>query len=338
MSRSRCCSGSARRAAFRRRLADCSIFLFGVLLTTAPWLAVNWARHGQPFASTNYLQVAAHFYLPGGEVNSITSLRQAGQLFRSPWEVLTYQPLRLLRRFAKDTLYSHPRSLILFVLQVPAAIVAGVGLISLVRRRSRRLLAWFLTSALGYLLLGLANFQVRFYLFLFPVLFLLVAAGLFQLAVAATRLTRSRSETKLGWALVAVLVVVYGVRSAEESRRVFREEPRHLLRIADVLRGRSWPGDAMIVRKPHLAFLAGLDLTPFPLATSAEEFLAEAKDENVRYIAYSDREAEMWPGLKALGEPTSLPADFRLVVRDEPTRYPGLRDRIRRRARRPVDP
>jgi 4-amino-4-deoxy-L-arabinose transferase-like glycosyltransferase len=306
-----------RRLHMGRRLAELGVFLTGVLLTTVPTL--RWTMHGQPFVSLSYLTVGAHFFLPGGEDNSITSLQIAARLFHSPWEVLSYDPVRLLRDYARDILSAHPRSLLnpFGRMGIPLAVVGGVGVLRVIRRPLRTRLAWFITSACMYLLLGLTGFQARYYIFLFPMLFLPVASGAFQMSKAASRLRRGALHTTPGWALVAILVASLGVRSLGWARQVIRDEPRYLLRLAAALRVRASPDDGIIVRKPHLAYLAGLRLVEFPLAEDAGQFLAAAKQGRARYVVYSDREARQWPGLRSLAEPSALPEEFRLIYRDD---------------------
>ena len=300
--------------ALRKRLARAGLFACGVSIVVAPWLMVNWRVNGSPFASTTYLQIGAHFY---GTINDAlgTSLQEASSQFHSLREVVSRDPARMLRIYLKSVLYQYPMQLAAG-LTVAASLFSGAGLLLLLTRLSKRRGILLAVYALGYLLLGLAGFQWRLYFFVFPVLFLGVAYLVCQRSLRRTIVALGPFRMTASWLIVAALTVDLGARAYREARRTIDSDPRYLVAIARFLRDRSSPQDLVISGKPHLAYLAGLERT-FPMAETAEEFLAAAREAHARYVVYSDPEAARWPGLESLRDPAAVPEGLRLIYQHE---------------------
>ncbi len=97
-----------------------------------------------------------------------------------------------------------------------------------------------------------------------------------------------------------------------ETNLILTSEPKYLLEIAEFLKTHSVNNETIIIRKPHLAYLSNLK-PEFPLANTAKEYLAKAKQINASYITYSDYEASLWKGLESLRNPKTLPSQFKLI-------------------------
>ncbi len=302
------------REGLMRRLAKFGFFVSGALLTVSPWLIINWKTNGSPFASIAHLQMAAHFYYPAGD-GLETTLRQAALKFNSLSDVVLYDPARLFGKFLKEVFYENITHLAVLGLRFPAYVFAGPGLLLLLRDLSRKRSIFLVVCLTGYLILGLADFRLRFYFFLFPLLFVSVAYFLFHKSVFPAR----GYTPVLQWSCVIVLAVFITMSSYQAIGRTLSSEPRYLLEIAEFLRKRSTPGEPIIVRKSHLAYLAGLTRV-FPLANTSEEYLAQAREVGARYIVYSEFEAFLWSGLKSLRNPDAMPDGFKLIYTHNPTR------------------
>lgn len=293
------------------------VFVCGVLLVTSPWLIINWEKNGSPFASTAYAQIAAHFFHPLGDAFGTSVQRKATQ-FRSLWDVVLHNPLVVLRTYIKDVLYRNPIKLASQGLQFPSYLFAGGGLVLLLRDLSRRRLTFLGVCLLGYLLLGLVGFYLRYYFFLFPFLFLLVTYFLFEEHIATTLGQIAFLRIPLSWLILIILTACLGYDGYQATKRTIKSEPRYLIEIADFLRSRSSPNDMIVVRKPHLAYLAGLK-GAFPLVETKDEFLWKSREIGARYVAYSDYEASLWPGLRSLRDPETVPWGLRLIYEHKPT-------------------
>jgi Dolichyl-phosphate-mannose-protein mannosyltransferase len=291
------------------RLLKTSVFLMSALLTIAPWFLYNWQINGSPFASTAYLQIAAYHHF-GNQFG--TTMPQAEVEFDSFGEVIAGDPSGFFGTYFKDILVANPLRLGRAVLGFPEFLFATCGLLLLVTNLCRRIAVLLVVSGFGYLIVGLVGFLPRYYLFLYPVLFLLIAYALFQPRIFSF-LGRSRFfRFPVAVTAMTLLVIVVAVKSSQATRRILDAEPKYLLGIAQFLRERSSPVDIIIVRKAHLAYLSGLKQA-FPLVQSAADYLSSARRIGARYIVYSEPDVRLWQGLDSLKDPDSLPNDFKLI-------------------------
>ena len=292
-------------------------FLGGALLIAAPWLVYNWSVNGSPFAGSAHLQVAAHFHHPTGD-RFRTSLIEMAPRFDSLSQVFLHDPGEVSKTYLKDVLGRNPWQIATRCLQFPAFLFAGAGLLLLLGDLCRKRIALLGVYGLGYLLLGLVGFYTRYYLFLFPLLFMGAAYFAFDPRVSAKLGSATRLGRGASWALIGVIALFLGSATFSTVRTQLASEPRHLLELAQFLRERSSAGDRMIVRTPHLASLAGFEYR-FLVEREPELFLRRAREMGARYLVYSERGARQWPALEVLREPERVPDDFELIYRHEPT-------------------
>lgn len=294
------------------RAQQAALVVAGWLVCVTPWLVVNWRLNGSPFASENHLHLASHFYGKGRDELGVT-LREAGQTgrFKGALDVWRYDPLRLTRQYAASLLCRYPRRMATSILQWPTLLAAIAGLALFLRRRRRKQLAVALVFAAGYLILGLVEFQVRYYVFLFPLLFGVAACGLWSRPLRRVRL----AGVSLSVLATVACALVLGAHSVSAGRRTVYSEPRYLLPMADMLRTRATPDNILVAQKPHLAYLAGMQWD-FVLGHTPQEFLDGARSLGARYIEYSDLEASNWPGLSCLKDPAALPKEFTAIYQD----------------------
>ena len=313
------------RTTWQKRLVKAAIFIFGVLSITSPWFVYSWKVNGSAFASTAYLQVAAHFFHPQDD-EYITNVLEMRSHFHSFLEVLLYNPSQLIARYLQDVLFLNIPKLFLpnsvidnlsfptyqVVLTIPLFFIS-TGLFFLLKDtstkqnyRTQQKVIFLFLNLLGYLLLGLVGFHRRYYLFLFPLIFILIIYPF--VTPATTRFYR----LLLNWVFIIHLVLLLSMAAYLETSLTITSEPKYLLAIATFLKNRSVPNEIIIIRKPHLAYLANLQ-AEFPLAMNANEYLDKAKQLNARYIVYSDYEASLWQGLKSLSNPKALPNKFKLI-------------------------
>jgi hypothetical protein len=304
---------------WRRRLIKVGVFFGAALIVMAPWLLVNWHRNGSPFASDLYQQVAAHFYHPQGDA-FVWAVADMGQRFTSPWDVLLHDPWRIAKTFLKDVLYGKAYRLSWFVLGFPAALFAGAGLLLYLQQMTTKRAAFLILCAAGYLLHGLAGFAVRFYFFLFPLLFLLVVLPVFYFERMPIPGRVTRREWTIGWGVVSLLALAIAYSSYVSTRWFLQAEPTHLIEAAATIKSRAAGGDLIMAVEPHLAHLTGLKVTTGAVADSLDQYLATVTAEGVRFLVYSKHEEDYWPGLRALSEPDRLPKAYRVIYEHGPSR------------------
>jgi hypothetical protein len=166
------------------------------------------------------------------------------------------------------------------------------------------------------LLLGLVGFQLRFYYLFYPILFGLVAVFLYEPNIFPNlRIPISQHMLPLNWIVILLIIAVTSAFAAERILEDLRSEPRYLLLDAEFLANVSERGEPIIVRKPHLAYLAGLKPV-FAPATTPDEFLKASVEYGARFIVYSNSDASLWPGLNSLRNPDDLSGQFQLIYED----------------------
>jgi len=316
-----------------KRCIKVGLFIGGLILIISPWLIYNWQVNSSFLANSVYLQIAANFYHPEGD-NSITSLEQMKFQFHSLKDVIFYNPLHVIKKYLQDILGLNIAKLFIplsLVHQFPAIIIfplawVGIGLVLLLNdlkkhRNSfnqKKMIAFIIINLLGYLLLALVSFHRRYYFFIYPCIFLFKIYPLLKPDPFSVKLFNTTLKRAL---TVFFMLSLFGgviLAAAIETHLTLASEPKYLLPIAHFLKASSSPHEIMIIRKPHLAYLA--DLTPaFPLASTANEYLAKAQEIGAKYLVYSDYEASLWSGLKSLSNPRDVPSLLQLVYHHRPT-------------------
>ncbi len=299
-----------------RRLIFPAAFLLAFLALTLPWFVWNTRHNGSPLAGTAHLQVAMHFYMPGGDMRGELMATQE-KTFRSLSDVLFHDPVRLARTYLTDVGYRYPGRLATEVLRFPGYLFAGAGLIVLLLNRDGRRMTYLFVNGLGYLLLGLVGFYHRYYLFLFPLLFLLVAHYLWSEDAGSAAAAGPRTP-HVRWLAYAAVLASVALAAVGQTAQTIQREPRYLLGIADSLRQRAAPGDGILCGKPHLAQFSGLRRV-LPDQQDPTTFLDRAKAGGARFFVYSRPEAKLYPGLEALRDPQAVADRFTLLYRHAPS-------------------
>jgi 4-amino-4-deoxy-L-arabinose transferase-like glycosyltransferase len=325
------------RETIKKRLITTAIFIAGLMSIVLPWLVYNWQTNGSAFASTAHAQIAAHFYHPQGD-KLITSVNEMGDKFKSLTEVILYDPIDLITIYSKDILFANipailvPKFLlsdaefpVYQILITPPLILFISGIYCLLRdiragnkEKQSKVFTFLLINLLGYLILGLVGFSRRYYFFFLPCLFLILVYSIYR---SPFWLKSSRHDLllKITSIIFAILLTIpLPIVASIETYDLIASEPKYLLEIAAFLQSKTSPHQTIVVRKPHLAYLAKLNPV-FPLANTATEYLAVARTNNAKYIVYSDYEATLWEGLKSLANPQQLPQEFRLIYRHIPS-------------------
>lgn len=303
---------------WRSRCTKIVLFLGAALVVMAPWLLVNWQRNGSPFASDLYQQVAARFYHPQGDA-FVWTVDAMGQQFNSAWEVLRYDPWRFTKQYIEDVLYGKAYRLTWRILEFPAVLFAGAGLLLYLQQMTRRQAAFLILCAAGYLLHGLAGFAVRFYVFLMPLLFLLVVLPVFYFERMSIPGRMARREVTIGWVVAGLLVGAAAYHAYVSTTWFLRTEPKYLIEAAAAVRAHASADDRIMAIEPHLPYLAGLEFKSAAVATSLDAYIDVLAAKGIRFLVYSKHEEDYWPDLRVLREPDRLPNSFRVIYEHKPS-------------------
>ncbi len=297
---------------WREKLIKTGVLLIGFILITSPWFIYNWKLNGSPLATTAYLQVGLYFYDEKGNENEPLIEKASEENSTSPY-LLFINPAKILWKYFKNI----PSRIELFVinsLPFPLYLFLGGGIFFFLLNLNRKRLAYFTIWLLGFMIFGLIAFLFRHYYSLVPFTSFLIVYSLFN-----EKFFINNGKSKyLIWG-IAILLASFLLRdSFRKTKDFFDSEPKYLIEAAEFLKSRSSKDDLIITRKPHLGYLSNLKKT-FLFENSTEDYLYKSKLLKARYIVYSDFDAKLWPGLKALSNPDSLPNDFHLIYQHKPT-------------------
>jgi tetratricopeptide (TPR) repeat protein len=275
---------------YPRRRAAVLAFVTGVAALTVPWIAWSLA-HGGQFASQLHHNIAFDvFARPQGMVWDEYQRKLQPQ-FHSLWDVIRRDPIAVARRELFNV-WDHLRLDARVLLGWPTATCAVLGAALLVPDRGDRRLwpVWF-AGALAFLALVPAFHSARYSLAILPVYATLAAA-----AFASPRLALVVGGRVWLKTLAIVVPLAFTLTVARrEIAGVLQQLPIEALEAGHALESLARPGDRVMARKPHVAWIAGIEPVAFPLTDSLEALARDARDQRTRWLFYASPEAELRP-------------------------------------------
>jgi len=276
-------------------------FAGGFALATLPWIAFSLA-HGGQFASQLHHNIAYDvFARPQGMVWDEYQ-RTMQPRFHSLWDVVRRDPGAVFARELSN-LGDHLRLDASVLLGWPTAVCASIGAVLLALDGGlKRLWPLVLAGALGFLVLVPAFHSARYSLALLPVYVTFAGA-----AFASPRFAFVAADGRL-WLKAVLIVVPLGATllvASRETARVLEQLPIEALEAGRTLRTMAHPGERMIVRKPHAAWIGGVEAVPFPQVDSLHALAEYARARGARWLYYASPEAEMRPAFVYLLDTTA---------------------------------
>jgi tetratricopeptide (TPR) repeat protein len=269
----------------RRRAA--LLFAAGFVLVVAPWVAFSLAQ-GQRFSFQFHHNIAYDVFARAKGIAWDDYQKLMQPQFKSLGDVIARDPGAVLRRELFNV-WDHMRLDARTLMGAPMAWCALVGLAFAGFDPSlRRAWAIGLAGLLFFLTLVPVFYSERYSIPLLPVYAALAAAPF-----ASTRLAFGVPWLKLGLAVIPMALAAQA--TARHTRHDMTQLPVEALETARFLKALTRPGDRVIVRKPHVAFHAGVDAVPFPFANNLAELAAAARAQRARWLFFSWPEAEMRP-------------------------------------------
>jgi hypothetical protein len=275
----------------RRRLEATLLLVAGFTLACAPWLLFLRSQTGHPLPSANLQNVLQELYgstaqPPGAPPGGFTSLAA----------LVAHDPLRWAGHMARNALL-YPWRDLWELLGPVGGFLALLGLARLVFVRPGRPVVAVLVALLTYrLAMGTVFYLPRFSLPLAPAYCALgMAALLGSWRAARGGLTGWRHGSLAAGAVLGVLLLSQLFQIVTFERMYGAQAPTYLLAAAPRLQryARSTGARVLMARKPHLAFLSGLEYRPYPQGfTGPRDLLVRAQAAGVDLITVSTVERQ----------------------------------------------
>ena len=274
-----------------RRPASALVFTLGFAAPVLPWLAFSMT-HGGSFASQLHHNIAYDvFARPQGMVWDDYQ-RTLQPQFHSLADVIARDPMAVAMRELSNV-FEHLKLDGALLLGWPVAWSAiGGALLLALDGVGVALWPLWAAAALAFLALVPAFHSARYSLAMLPA-YATLAGALF----ASHRLALPRLGGRL-WLkapLIALPLILTIGATRNELTRVFDQLPREALTAGYTLRALRAPGDRVLARKPHVAWLGDATLVAFPPMDSLPELARVAREQHVRWLFFSWPEAELRP-------------------------------------------
>jgi tetratricopeptide (TPR) repeat protein len=298
---------------WRKRALRTVVFAGGVLAMLAPWAVFTWSHGRGFFYNANYLNIAYEMF--GRDVVSWDQFWEFfGPAFTSMGDVL-HGNLRkfggiIARNSIQHVWFDLKRVLVAgnssWVTPVAAlwGVVVAYGLLRAVGRW--RWSAWpaLFLGALTYGALVPVFYGERFSLPMVPLYALLTAIAV----------THSLKDTRISQGLRVVpalcaILLLWGELAASvgQVNDLIESQPRDVEMIASIVGGRLPRGEAILARKPHIAYFLGTDFVRMPFLNQIGDIPEIARRNHARYLFVSGIEAALRPPLAPLLDPNAAP-------------------------------
>ncbi len=276
----------------RRRGRATLLYAAGFAAPVVPWVLYSLA-HGGTLAFQLHHNIAYDVFARAERIAWDDYQKLLQPQFKSLWDVIARDPGAVARRELFN-LWDHLRLDARSLMGWPMAASAGVGLaLATADGTLRRLWPLWLAGLLAFLVLVPVFYSERYSLPLLPVYATLAAAAFASPRFALVVRRGSRPWLK---PLLAALPLILAVRaSVRLQARVIDQLPVELLDAARTLRAEARPGDGVIARKPHIAYLGGVEALSFPFTKTLSELAAYARTKRARWLFFSWPEAETRP-------------------------------------------
>lgn len=261
--------------------------------------------------SGTYANLAMTYFSPGSDRMSADAYILAKEKFTSLIDVVTYDPLRMLRIYIIDFAAMIAKNAFLLVSPlVTLAALAGIRALPETCRCSREntvlILFVFLALLTQTLLTNLKTYEYRYYIFWLPVLGALAGLGIEK---AAAKTQNPRKAFLIITAVFALLALPFSVY---KSYSVIHSPFQRELAAAIEEVQKHVPASGILVgRKSHLSYYTDRDYLFIPnssdlahLRTDLEKLREEGRD---LYLFFGYYEAATRPGLRMLLNPSQAP-------------------------------
>lgn len=284
----------------RAKLADFGWVALGLALPLAAWAFYGLLSDSRLAPALTYGSFAQNYFAEGHYRYEGSVRRMFEARFDGMWDVLLYDPLRIVQVYVRDLLILGRR---VFgreeLLAFPLNHLAVPGLLWLLLARASPALWLVVVGAVAHvLLINFKAFEARFYLFLVPLMgaaaTLLLAALLRGVNAAAPAQRAIAGAIALG-AIVQAVVFTYPKLHSQDG----------LFADLTAARARLAPDPQVLAMRPHAAFYLGGTSLDFPRIDGLRhlgQLLSAPARRGPVYVYVGDYERETWPFVEQLEE------------------------------------
>jgi hypothetical protein len=284
----------------------------GFLAAAAPWLVINAVHTGNPLTNSNYVNVGYAVYGEGNWEKFFYGDRQ----IHSFADVIRLDPGRFAVAMGKN-LVDHLRRDLSDLMPLLWGALAVVGGLLLARDRpGRRVGGYALLWGLYFLTLVPVFYGTRFSL---PMLALYtgLAAWPFESGTAGRPFRSFEASVPIRAFVFLALWIPTSLSAYQWTEDLRNPErlsagPYELEPAIGYLRLHG-KGEALLARKPHAAFEAGMKFVPLPNVDSPAALHAEAEKAGARYLLISGAELSLRAAIRPFAEPGAQIPGFTLV-------------------------
>ncbi|HKW50365.1 MAG TPA: glycosyltransferase family 39 protein [Candidatus Eisenbacteria bacterium] len=310
------------------RLRRAGVWTAGFVAAALPWLIINAVHTGNPLTNSNYINVGYAIY---GEGNWDKYFYGGGHKIGSFLDIVRQDPGRFASVMVKNTFDHLGRDMSELIPPAWAIIAVCGGVILLIERPGRRVAGYALLWVLYFLTLIPVFYGARFSLPLLAFWFLLaawpfVSPALGKRIAGVERAFPLRTVVFLALWLPTVANAYQWTEDPANKERV-NVGPYELLPVVDFLREQG-PGQALLARKPHAAFMAKMRFVPIPEVDSPAEIRVYALKEHVRFLLVSGIELRMRAqGIRPFWSEAGVPGFARVFESPKALVYEVLPDK-----------
>lgn len=224
--------------------------------------------------------------------------------FHSLFDVVRHDPAGLAAHLLRN-LWEHARLDAVRQLGPAVAMTAAAGAaLGVLDRKLSRVWPLVLAGVVAYLAVVPAPHGERYSLMILPIYVMLAGMAFGSRLFALPMGPRGRVWFKPFFIVVPLSVSL--IASVRLQAEVLGRLPREVLVCGRVLREMKRPGDGVIARKPHLAYVSQVESIPFPFATALPELATYARQYRARWLYISYPEVESRPDYYPLLDTTGV--------------------------------
>lgn len=293
----------------------------GLALPLAAWAAFALATGSRLVPQGNYANLAMTYFGEGLQ-GAVEDRRTVEAQFTGLWDVLSHDPVRLLKTYLRDL-----RSRLMSPFQInhlvafPVAHLAVLGLLILPFVSMKLKLLYLVVAGGHVLFLNFAPYQSRFYLFLVP--FLGALAG-FSLEALSRPLRDGGLRAYVAGAVAGAMLLVGGLPSMLGVPGTLKADEAELRTAVREVEDAVDEGDVIVTRKPHIPFYVETEGRYFPRVGSVSELgrvLSEWTTAGDVFVYYGSNERERRGELSRLDRPEEAPGWLSLVAQNRDPRW-----------------